>query len=60
MAPTDPRQPPVQEVEFEVLPPESAGTPREVEPLFRWLALFMDNLFRMPGTNFRIGLDPII
>ncbi|CAN5574974.1 hypothetical protein BH20VER1_BH20VER1_13740 [soil metagenome] len=60
MAPTDPRQPPVQEVEFEVLPPESAGTPREVEPLFRWLALFMDNLFRVPGTNFRIGLDPII
>jgi len=47
-------------VEFEVLPPESATDSREAEPLFRWLAFFMDNLVRVPGTNFRIGLDPII
>jgi hypothetical protein len=60
VAARDPYQPPVREVEVEVLPPESVGTPHEVEPLFRWLALFMDNLVRIPGTNFRIGLDPII
>ena len=56
------RRPPLQEDdEWEVLPPEhkSAGT-KPVEPLFRLIALFMDNLIRVPGTNFKVGLDPII
>jgi hypothetical protein len=55
-----PTTPPVQEVKFDVLPPEGADPQKELDPLFRWLAFFMDNLVRLPGTNFRIGLDPII
>src|SRR4029078_7613677 len=26
----------------------------------KWLALFMDELIRVPGTKFKIGLDPLI
>jgi hypothetical protein len=48
-----------QDAEWEVLPPESkAGKP--VEPLFRLLSLFMDNLIRIPGTQFRFGIDPLL
>ena len=50
----------VQEVEWEVLPPEEKEKRSELEPLFRWLALIMDNFLRVPGTNFRFGLDPIM
>jgi hypothetical protein len=51
----------IREVEVEVLPPEEENAKRsELEPLFRWLALVMDNLLRVPGTNFRFGLDPLI
>ena len=53
--------PPVDD-EWEVLPPEdqTADGTKPVEPLFRLIALFMDNLIRVPGTNFKVGLDPII
>jgi hypothetical protein len=50
----------VQEVEWEVLPPEEKEKRSELEPLFRWLALIMDNFLRVPGTNFRFGLDPVM
>jgi len=50
----------VQDLEWEVLPPEEKEKRSELEPLFRWLALIMDNLLRVPGTNFRFGLDPLI
>jgi hypothetical protein len=50
----------VQEVEWEVLPPEEKEKPSELEPLFRWLALIMDNFLRVPGTTFRFGLDPLM
>ena len=56
------RKSPLQEEdEWEVLPPEdeNAGA-KPVEPLFRLIAVFMDNLIRVPGTNFKVGLDPII
>jgi hypothetical protein len=43
-------------VEVEVLPPER----KEPEPVARLIALLMDNAFRIPGTNFRFGLDPLI
>ncbi len=46
--------------EWEVLPPEEKQKRQGVEPLFRWLALIMDDLLRLPGTRFRFGLDPII
>lgn len=51
---------PSQDPEWEVLPPESKHDPKTVEPLFRWVALLMDNLLRIPGTNFRFGIDPLI
>ena len=51
---------PRRDDEWEVLPPEGAGSEKPVEPLFRWLALLMDNLIRVPGTNFRIGIDPLL
>jgi hypothetical protein len=49
-----------QEVEWEVLPPEEQKKRAGLEPLFRWLALIMDEFVRFPGTRFRFGLDPII
>ena len=49
-----------QEIEWEVLPPEEKEKRSELEPLFRWLALVMDNFLRVPGTNFRFGLDPLM
>ena len=49
-----------QDAEWEVLPPERDEARQNVEPLFRWIALFMDNLLRIPGTNFRVGIDPLI
>ncbi|MDQ3200172.1 MAG: DUF4112 domain-containing protein [Verrucomicrobiota bacterium] len=50
----------VQELDWEVLPPEEKQKRAEVEPLFRWLALIMDNFLRVPGTKFRFGLDPLM
>ena len=49
-----------QEVEWEVLPPEEKQKRRELEPLFRWLALIMDDFVKLPGTKFRFGLDPLM
>jgi len=55
------QRPPLQEdVDWEVLPPEDKAGRQQVEPLFRWIALLMDNLVRVPGTQFRIGLDPLL
>ncbi|HEV8184482.1 MAG TPA: DUF4112 domain-containing protein [Chthoniobacterales bacterium] len=53
-------KPPLEEPEFEVLPPERGGGKQAVEPLFRWIALLMDNLVRVPGTKVRFGIDPLI
>ena len=49
-----------QDADWEVLPPEEKAQRTEVEPLFRWIALLMDDLLRVPGTRFRIGIDPLI
>ena len=49
-----------QDADWEVLPPEREHARQDLEPLFRWIALLMDNLLRIPGTNFRIGIDPLI
>ncbi len=49
-----------QDLEWEVLPPEEKKKRQELEPLFRWLALIMDNFLRLPGTKFRFGLDPLL
>ena len=54
------RESKILEVDWEVLPPEEKQKRRSLEPLFKWLALIMDEIIRVPGTNFRFGLDPII
>ena len=53
-------RPPLQEVDWEVLPPEEKRKREGLEPLFKWLALIMDEFVRVPGTQFRFGLDPLI
>jgi hypothetical protein len=53
-------RPPLQEVDWEVLPPEEKRKRQGLEPLFKWLALIMDEIIRVPGTNFRFGLDPLL
>lgn len=47
-------------LEWEVLPPEEKAKRASLEPLFKWLALIMDEFLRIPGTNLRFGLDPLI
>lgn len=50
----------VEEVEWELLPPEEKARRASLEPLFKWLAVIMDEFVRFPGTRFRFGLDPVI
>ena len=52
--------PPAKETEWEVLPPEEKQGRAELEPLFKWLAVIMDEFLRVPGTKIRFGLDPLI
>ncbi|MFL6583556.1 MAG: DUF4112 domain-containing protein [Chthoniobacterales bacterium] len=54
------RRAPLQDIEFELLPPEEKKRRGQLEPLFRWLALIMDDFLRIPGTNLRFGLDPLL
>ena len=49
-----------QQVEWEVLPPEQEAKNSQLEPLFKWLAVVMDEFLRVPGTKLRFGLDPLI
>jgi len=53
-------RPPLQEVDWEVLPPEEKRRRQGLEPLFKWLAFIMDEVVRVPGTKFRFGLDPLL
>jgi Domain of unknown function (DUF4112) len=57
---SSPKMSDTREVEWEVLPPEEKQKRAQLEPLFKWLALVMDQFLRLPGTKFRFGLDPII
>jgi nitrate reductase NapE component len=50
----------IKEVDWEVLPPEERRRRQGVQPLFKWLALIMDEIVRIPGTKFRFGLDPLL
>jgi len=52
--------PPLKEVDWEVLPPEEKRKRQALEPLFKWLAFIMDEFVRVPGTKFRFGLDPLL
>jgi Domain of unknown function (DUF4112) len=49
-----------QTLEWEVLPPEEKQRRFQLEPLFRWVALVMDDLIQFPNTKFRFGLDPLL
>jgi hypothetical protein len=53
-------RPPLQEVDWEVLPPEEKRKRQGIEPVFKWIAFIMDEVIRVPGTQFRFGLDPLI
>ncbi|HVF71270.1 MAG TPA: DUF4112 domain-containing protein [Chthoniobacterales bacterium] len=53
-------QPPLQQVEWEVLPPEEKRKRQGLEPIFKWIAFIMDDIVRVPGTKFRFGLDPLL
>jgi hypothetical protein len=45
---------------WELLPPEEKQRRALLEPLFKWVAIIMDGLLRVPGTKFRFGLNPLI
>lgn len=45
-------------IDVEVVPP--AGRPGDAPDLSRLIAWILDDLIRIPGTNYRIGLDPLI
>jgi len=47
-------------LEWEVLPPEDRHRRTAVEPIFKWVALIMDRLIRIPGVKRRLGLNPIL
>jgi hypothetical protein len=46
-------------LEWEVLPPEEKQR-SNLESLFRWVAVLMDELIAFPSTRFKFGLDPLI
>src|SRR5882762_7539922 len=50
----------VIEPEWEVFPPEEKEKRARLEPLFRWVAIVMDELIAFPNTKFKFGLDPLI
>ena len=49
-----------REVEWEVLPPEDRRRRSSAESAFKWVALLMDRLIRIPGVQKRLGLNPIL
>src|SRR2546430_11213918 len=53
-------KPPLENLEWEVLPPEDRHRRKSVEPIFKWVALIMDRLIRIPGIKRRLGLNPIL
>lgn len=46
-------------IEVEVLPPEKSAE-AETQRISEFIARVMDNLVKVPGTNFKVGLDPIL
>lgn len=60
------RNPSDDNIEFEVIPPgqpdskKSGSGNTDDDAIMRIVALIMDNLFTVPGTKIRFGLDPII
>jgi hypothetical protein len=53
-------KPPLENLEWEVLPPEDRHRRKSAEPMFKWVALIMDRLIQIPGIKRRLGLNPIL
>ena len=51
---------PAREVEFEVLGKDAPKGGLNDDPFIALIARLMDDIFVIPGTNIRFGLDPII
>jgi len=51
---------PAREVEFEVLGKDGPQAGANADPFIALLARLMDDIFVIPGTKIRFGLDPII
>jgi hypothetical protein len=49
-----------REVEFEVLGKDAPESGETVDPFIALMARLMDDMFVIPGTNIRFGLDPLI
>jgi hypothetical protein len=52
-------KPPLENLEWEVLPPEDRHRRKSAEPIFKWVSLIMDRLIQIPGIKRRLGLNPI-
>jgi hypothetical protein len=57
---TENRESKILDADWEVLPPEEKNKRKALEPIFKWLAYIMDEVVRVPGTQFRFGLDPLL
>jgi hypothetical protein len=56
-----PEPKPAREVEFEVLGADAPDPEKaNVDPFIAFVARLMDDIFVIPGTNIRFGLDPVI
>ena len=49
-----------REIHIDEVLPKGAPMRTRDEPAIAFLARLLDDQFRLPGTNFRFGLDPII
>jgi hypothetical protein len=48
-------------IEVEVLPPEKkAGQREEIDAVLDLVTKVMDTIFRVPGTKFRFGINPLV
>ena len=51
---------PAREVEFEVLGKDAPQSTISADPFIALIARLMDDMFVIPGTKIRFGLDPLI
>lgn len=54
------QRPPLEDLQWEVLPPEDRNGGSSAESAFKWVSLLMDRLIRIPGVQKRLGLNPIL
>jgi hypothetical protein len=58
---TQPSDNEARTVEVEVLPPEKkSGKQEEIDAILGLVTKVMDTIFRVPGTKFRFGVNPLI